>query len=296
MIKVLIIGFDSLDYNLINKFDLQYLKQIEYGMININVEPLSSPVIWASFLTGLPPEKHGITGHGWENLILDKLKHGGQMLRLHKNQGLAKMSLSAFRLLEMLGFKRRLLQIKYDTPTIFDYAEKPMVISVPGYNEESVNIEIRHKITKYLGNPKIEKQIAEKSLRIFEERKGRALKILNEDWDLFMVHFFLPDTIQHIYWYNENKIKKLYHIMDHTAKLFKNMVNDDETFILFVSDHGQEKGVHTPYGFYSCNHKLILQKIKITDFSDIILQKLGIPSKSDIENIKGRLRRLGYLE
>jgi len=30
MIKVLIIGFDSLDYNLINKFDLQYLKYLDF--------------------------------------------------------------------------------------------------------------------------------------------------------------------------------------------------------------------------------------------------------------------------
>lgn len=39
---------------------------------------------------------------------------------------------------------------------------------------------------------------------------------------------------------------------------------------LIVSDHEQENGLHTNYGFYSCNKKLGLHTPKISDFKDII--------------------------
>ena len=62
--------------------------------------------------------------------------------------------------------------------------------------------------------------------------------------------------------------------------LFNEFVGDlekilsDETMILIISDHGQEKGIHTNHGFYSCNKKLDLINPKIIDLKKIIENKI----------------------
>jgi len=60
------------------------------------------------------------------------------------------------------------------------------------------------------------------------------------------------------------------------SDIIKKLENDD--IILIVSDHGQKKGLHTDYGFYSSNIKLYLENPKISDFKDII-EKLVINNK-----------------
>ena len=108
-----------------------------------------------------------------------------------------------------------------------------------------------------------------------------------------MVHFFLPDVIQHILWYREDEIRKLHMEMDETAHLIEKCVGEN-ALVIFVSDHGQKRGLHTPYGFYSCNQKLNLHEPKITDFADIIKRELGAPTKNEIEQVKKKLEKLGY--
>ncbi|EMR73483.1 hypothetical protein MCGE09_00587 [Thaumarchaeota archaeon SCGC AB-539-E09] len=53
---IFILGIDSLDYDLVEKWNLQNLKQLEYNKIKVPINeklglPLSSEV-WASFLVG----------------------------------------------------------------------------------------------------------------------------------------------------------------------------------------------------------------------------------------------------
>ena len=50
--------------------------------------------------------------------------------------------------------------------------------------------------------------------------------------------------------------------------------------ILIVSDHGQENGLHTNYGFYSCNKKLDLDNPNISDFKDVIEKMIYKGKKS----------------
>ena len=98
--------------------------------------------------------------------------------------------------------------------------------------------------------------------------------LLEKDWDVAMQYFFLLDGIQHVFF--QNKLK----IMDHYMK-FNTFVADlskkldDDVVILIISDHGQKKGVHTDYGFYSSNKKLGLDNPKINDFKDLIEKIVG---------------------
>lgn len=287
--RVCIIGFDSLDYYLVEKYNLQYLMQKEYGKVEINTGVLSTPTIWTSFITGLPPEKHGVVGWKWENSILDRLK------RWVVKIGLNRITFDKSIFLTQLVRKRikgNVPNIKGKIPAIFDYAQNPVDVNVPCYSPDAYE-EQRREVAYGLGNPIAEKQIAGEAWKVFREKRKKVLDALNKSWDLFMVHFFLPDIIQHLLWYRENKIKRLYREMDNTARIIKKCVGEN-TFILFISDHGQKRGLHTPNAFYSCNQRLNLHEPKITDFADIIKRELGVPTKDEIERVKSRLKELGY--
>lgn len=269
--RVCIVGFDSLDYYLVEKYDLKCLKQKDYGKVEINTGVLATPTIWTSFVTGLLPKEHGIIGWKMKNPFLDKMQIWSIKIGLNR-------IIDRSQILTQLG--RRWAEgnvpiIRGRIPTIFDYAQRPVDIDVPCYSED-VYEESRREIYYGVGKPITAKLIAEKSWRAFWEKKERVLDALSKNWDLFMVHFFLPDIIQHILWYRKNEIERLYREMDNVACNIKKRVGKN-TFTLFVSDHGQKKGLHTPYGFYSCNRRLKLHEPKVTDFADIIKRELGHP-------------------
>lgn len=291
--KVCIIGFDSFDYYLIEKYNLRYIKQKEFGRVDMTefgVELLSTPAIWTSFISGLPPAEHDVIGWKWNNPALDKLKRWSVKIGLGK---IVVGSRYLTRLTSKMIKDKYTPNIKGRIPTIFDYAKYPVDIDVPCYSRDAYE-ELRHEVTYGLGNPIVEKRITKKAWRAFWKKKEAVLHTLMNNWDLFMAHFYLPDIIQHLLWYRDDEIKRLYREMDNTAHLIQESVGD-KTFILFISDHGQESGLHTPNAFYSSNQKLGLHKPKMTDFADIIRQRLGVPSKGDIEKVKKRLQELGYI-
>ena len=279
--KTCIIGFDSLDYYLIKKYDLKCLTQREYGKVEINTGVLLTPTIWASFITGLPPEEHGVVGWKLKNPFLNKLQAWSIKTGFHRT------IIDRSILLTQLGrklTKGSVPNVRGRIPTIFDCAQHPKDIDVPCYSEDAYEDQ-RREIYHAVGKPIIAKWIAEKAWRTFEKKKEMVLDALNSSWDLFMVHFFLPDIIQHTMWYREKEIERLYREMDEVACVIKKVVGEN-TFTLFVSDHGQKRGQHTPYGFYSCSRRMYLRKPKITDFAEIIKLELTYPHKSEIEQVK----------
>jgi len=289
--RVCIVALDALEYTIVDQGDYVNLKQAEYGRAEVDVYLLSTPMVWASFITGKEPEEQGVVGpHRWDKpwaqwLMKTSIKVSKKLhLPNIKGKGkvLEKLDLAHRRMYNREDFKNR------GVPTIFDYVEKKVTIGVPSYDEWGFP-----GILDAIGNPIKEKRLAEKAWLKFYRTKEKVLELLDSDWELFMVHFHIVDTIQHIWWHKEDYIAGLYEEMDKTVKEIKTKLPKN-TFMLIVSDHGLLKGDHTPYAFYSCNEPLNLKNPKITDFAEIILQKLGVPSKKEVEEIKERLRSLGY--
>lgn len=293
--RVCIVAFDSLDFQLIERYNSTNMKQKDFGKVDLTDfmryrGMLSTPTIWTSFITGLPPEDHKVIGWTWSNPILDALKIWSIKLGLGR---IFTRSKGLIRFVSRMTYENKYVpNIKGRVPTFFDYARNPVDIDVPCYSVDAYEEE-RRELTYGLGNPTVERKVVEKAWRTFKKKKEKVFDALKGDWDLLMVHFYLPDIVQHLLWYREEEIEKLYAEMDNTAKAIKKIVGES-TFTLFISDHGQEKGLHTPNAFYSCNEKVDLLNPKITDFSDIVRRKLGAPSRREIEKVKGRLLELGY--
>ena len=138
------------------KFDLRKLKQAEYGKTDVSEfrsyhlsSDIFTPAVWASFITGLPPDKHKIMApRRWKSQPLERLKQLSVEVGLHKIKGKGK-------LLKLLGFKKvthsRENYKKEHVTTIFDHAKHPIAISVPTYNEKE---SIKFSILNVLQNPK----------------------------------------------------------------------------------------------------------------------------------------------
>lgn len=90
-----------------------------------------------------------------------------------------------------------------------------------------------------------------------------------------MQYFWLLDGVQHVYFKNKRKIAEFYILFDEfVGKVRKQL--DDDTLLLIVSDHGQQNGIHTSYGFYSSNLQLGLINPQLIDFKGIIEGKLNV--------------------
>lgn len=272
--RVFVAGIDALEYTLVEKLNLRNLKQVEYGKVAVPYSKLLTPLIWASFITGT--SEHGIkTFTAARNPLV---KVGGSFFR--------KMGISTYKgprhFLRRMSLRVGLFTSPVDkrdlqAKTIFDHAKKPVVISIPAYNEwESIHrLRLEYPFVKI-----IEKHDEAKALecvdlnwRIFNEKLEQTLgELEGGSCDLLMVHFLILDTIGHLYWNKPRKVEDAYRFMDASMGRLLSKVKDQ--MVLMVSDHGMKKGSHTKPAFYSSNVKLGLVNPKITDFHDIILEKM----------------------
>ena len=297
--KCIILGLDGLEYNIVEKFDFQALKQEEYGKIRIprelyievSCEPYKNPVyepwtplIWFSFITGRFPSeefKQDMKALGvWNSNTLNNINKLMKKLIKLRLDDMSKIK----KILELLGFRKRLpLTRDYNVPTIFDLTEKSIAIDVPTYTENwpfgleaRPNENLRNFIDRAL-NYELER---------FNFVKNKVLSLLeDDDWELLMMYSKLLDTFGELS-FNE-KLISAYHMVNDFAKKIKTLVGDS-SFILIISDHGIERmgkttfGKHSDYGFYSSNISLGLNTPKHTDFFNVIKKVIKANSREDL--------------
>lgn len=280
--RCLILAIDSLEYEIAKNFP--HLRQREFGKSIVPILPSEeepyTPVVWASFITGLLPNKHQVSGPRmkWNNPFLQKLRE-----RLERGR----RKLCSFdtrwigNILTNVGFKMTTQHTTHsledfkekNISTIFDYAKKPVVISVPSYNEEPTNNYLRRRFKEVLEGHLSENVLEEETREIFNKRVRKTLEKLDGDWDLFMVHFFIVDVYGHIFPRGYLRFEQLYSEIDKLVAEIKKKA--DDSLVLVVSDHGHQDGLHTLHGFYSSNEILGLHYPEITDFYEIILETLA---------------------
>lgn len=291
---IVVVAFDALEYSIVDKGDFPNLKQQEYGKVKtLGIEALKTPVIWASFITGKLPKEHKVDGFFKGEKIIIPLADLGCKVGLDKVIGI-------HRALHLMGFLRKYNKhhlSRTGIKTIFDF-DKTKAISIPGYNEDIVNDELRDLLRGALKGRCHEKELEARAWENFFERKEEVLRTLNEDWDLFMVHFFITDVLQHYFFFDKARINDLYREMDKTMREISQKIHNN-CWQLIVSDHGMKRGIHTDYGFYSSNKPLGLKEPKITDFYQMFQRRLpgraDIMSEEERRRILNHLRKLGYI-
>lgn len=269
--RVLILAYDGLDHDLVERLNLRNIIQREHGRVEVpivgGIEDPSTPIVWTSLITGEPPDVHGVDmPQMWGNR-LDRLR---SFVRRHRGiHGILKRLKMGYRVREAVGAKASFPSredIKVDT--FFEVVEPSIALGVPVYNK---NIEEKYPIGDVLRarqDPKY-RPIFEKRIRqIFEEGVESLFNALEGEWRLLMIHFHITDLFGHAFWGTE-KLATLYQEMDFLTKRVKDRLRDDD-IVLIVSDHGMGELGHTKKGFYSLNVKIGLEAPDIKDFFKIV--------------------------
>jgi len=63
--RVIILAYDGLEFNLVERFRLKTIMQVEYGKTRLEGfgDPLRTPILWRSFIMGAMPNNWGSTRH-----------------------------------------------------------------------------------------------------------------------------------------------------------------------------------------------------------------------------------------
>jgi hypothetical protein len=256
MTRVLIIALDGLEHTQVTE-DMPHLLQAEHGTIDINVSPVVTPLVWAAFLTGAT--ENGVKILKFPYALDEKISRMIGVKRVATvNKFSSKLGLSNF------FFTKEDLTL----PTIFELSADPIAVNIPSYNENPLYLDVRRKITFVLNGQFSEEEFTTRVWGLFHGEFAECLKRLEDDWELFMVHFFITDVIGHLCWDTPEKLQACYRTIDACVDEIQRRVRD--AVILILSDHGMQNGLHTRQGFYSVNEELHLNTPKITDFYDIL--------------------------
>lgn len=293
MEKIVIIALDGLEPSLVTE-TMPNLLQREYGITEVNVTPLQTHLIWATFLTGTI--ENGIKTIKAPHHFQEKIS------RVFGYNRVARVSrfLSESVIYNMNLFSKFVKHFSKDDltkPTIFDLVDKSIALDIPAYNEDVIYVKIRRNIACTIGEQYPKDDLVNEVWELFHKEYQVCLKMLEEDWDLFMVHFFVTDVIGHLCWNNLEELKECYQIIDKKVGELERKI--ENSVILILSDHGMEKGLHTHTGFYSINKQLNLNSPTITDFYEIIRKVLYSNSSENKEkagNIQDKKKVLEHLK
>ncbi len=281
--KVFVIGLDCLEYKDVLSWKLSGLMQRYYGKYDVKPavregDPLYTPLIWASFLTGTPSYKYGFSSETLERktwrgfYLLYKIRKLIPIKNLHLRRAAIKLGIKNLD----CGVERMPEEARKDT--FLEVAERKgyrvWAKEIPSYNDDLI-AKYRMRIGLVYNRSLEEKLEALKKVFSDVERLWREALSALPDHDLVMFYSPLPDFAHHMF-----PTKKIKHRlrMHQVYKRLNEMVSSapDDVVKLIVSDHGfdNEKFTHSDYGFWSSNFPLPRKPETVLDFKEIILNLL----------------------
>ena len=278
--RVFILALDGLEYDLVKKWNLKILMQKSFGKIKLRkeycIKPRSlraehesganvpyTPIVWASFITGLPPQKHKIKTIWTYGKILDFIR---RLPIIRDIKGKRK-------LLYKIGLGPRVVSKRdLNARTIFDVVKPSIDVYVPTYSD---NTELHRRLSKALltSIKEYEKEIWE----VHRLRERKVFENLHREWKLFMAYFDIADLMGHLHLVKRpQKLMRVYKRLDMLTFKIKKQTPEDTVFIV-VSDHGMKPepdgtGNHSDHAFYSLNIETDWKPSDITDFYHKIIE------------------------
>jgi hypothetical protein len=277
--RVFIMAIDGLDYDLVLKWKLKHLLQKTFGKLYVgrefSIKPSwvrtdfsmpYTPIVWASFLTGKSPREHKVKSLWcYNNRIIEIIRHFPLLSKIKRKRVLLKKMGIKLR----VGSPLKVLNLK----TFLDFIKPSIAVDIVTYNEP----EQYRLMLQEAGNKPI-KEILNIIRENHNQRVKKILKLVKQDWKLFMAYFDLIDYVGHIYINkNLNKLHSYYRMINELAYVLQLNVKSNTVFLI-VSDHGMQPckhdifGYHTNYAFWSLNIRTDWKPRNVTDFYGKILE------------------------
>lgn len=281
--SVLIVAFDGLDYDLIQRYDCRtFLEMEEFGRIDnqTGIDTVVTCELFASFITGKTHEDHGVTEvKTWINPkkghLIDAICTKWRRRNIRGFQRLYEL------LKRILGADRRWYD-KSDIPvqTLFDTVLDSKAIDVSAYNPHPLQrLTAMWDILNVGGSLEDSRALAEMEHR---DTVSKLNSLLDEPaYSLAMCHLAKPDQYQHLYAGDKaledwNEVKKMYKEIDSIASSILEKATPKYDTVLFMSDHGlPSKNQHNENAFYAVTTETEFDTPHITDFYQWIVDRTG---------------------
>lgn len=258
MSRVLILGIDGMDRELIEKFkeDLPNLQKIQSLSPKVNLTstfPPDSETAWSSIYTGLNPAKHGVVHFidPLEKSLINQTKDAdSESIRGHTFWD--KASERGKRVCVILP------HIGYPVWPVngIMIGRSSVEDDVQAWPENILNNPDINKLNTIKGFPGFGGIPHDEFIQRHKDLLDATLRVgltyyEKEDWDVFFIYSSILDVVPHFFWkYHDAEdpdyidgnpfnsvIKDLYVLHDNFIAQFLNKV-DDETVLIVVSDHG----------------------------------------------------------
>ncbi|WP_148236379.1 alkaline phosphatase family protein [Thermococcus sp. 4557] len=262
--RIIILGIDGLEYNLVKEWNLKYLQQRAFTKTNLSdFEVIVTPPIWAAMLTGrkIPEIEEPFIKR--QKFIANK----GNITKV-KTPWYVKLGAKVL----PLSIRRRLgdaitsnpFEATYDYllrnrkyRTMFDYFEKTWTNGVPSYGRNVSNPEVREAMKEAVkGNLR---PLIEYAMRTYERDRRALMEALEGDYELIFWYTPFLDEVSHFLIGKKLKLMNLYFDLNKLAKLVSEKMDEGDVLYI-ISDHGMEPvpgdprgGDHSDHGFFSSN-------------------------------------------
>ncbi|NJE85496.1 hypothetical protein E3E23_06615 [Thermococcus sp. CX2] len=281
--KIIILGIDGLEYNLIEEWNLKHLKQKAYTKTDLSdFKVIVTPPIWAAMLTGRKvPEI--------EEPFVKRQKFLAQETNIAKD--IKKPFYVKFGAKILPRVVRKIIgnriapnpfEHTYDYllrtkkyKTIFDYFDKTWTNGVPSYGRNVSNPEVKAAMAEAVkGNLK---PLVEYAMRTYEQDRKALFEALNGDYELIFWYTPFLDEISHFYIRKKLKLMNLYLDVNRLVKRVSEKLDEGDVLYI-ISDHGMEPipgdprgGDHSDHGFFSSNTGELIERPQ--DLFKLVVEK-----------------------
>ncbi|NJE46080.1 hypothetical protein E3E35_01375 [Thermococcus sp. GR7] len=269
--RIIILGIDGLEYDLVREWNLKYLQQRAFTKTDLSdFEVIVTPPIWASMLTGkkIPEIEEPFIRR--QKFIAKKgnitrvrtpwyVKLGAKILPLPIRRMLGDwITSNPFEATYDYLLKNK----KY--PTIFDYFDKTWTNGIPSYGRNVSNPETKAAMREAIkGNLK---PLVEYAMMTYKQDRRALFDALDRDYKLIFWYTPFLDEISHFYIRKKLKLMNLYFDVNKLVKEVSEKLDEGDVLYI-ISDHGMEPipgdprgGDHSDHGFFSSNTGELIEK------------------------------------
>ena len=314
MTRIIMLGIDGMDSELLDKFNeqlptIEKIKEKSPKIDSKSVFPPDSETAWASIYTGLNPARHGVLH------FLDPLEKS-MIFQTKDSDSTHVRGKTFWDIAGKYGKKVCILLPHIGYPVwnvngvmIGRSSVKDDVQVYPPDISNEFNLNDLNTIKGFPGRGGISyKEYVEKHEKLLQSTIDVSLKMLNkEKWDLFFMYSSILDVVPHFFWkyFDEddptypgdnpykNVIKDFYKSHDEMIKKISSELSEDDILII-LSDHGHGRRPVKTVNINEMLRKknLLKQKKNDASFSTMELLKremLLIAGKYNLENFGSKL-------
>ena len=246
--KTILFGIDGAPWHFVDRFvqeglmpNIKYV--LDHGVkgVLLSTFPTETMAAWTSIFTGVNPGKHGMPDF---------------RLRLNGRIDIAQSKFRRAETIWQIMSKNELKSIVINDPVTFPPDSINGIITTGLMTPPNMNYvhpaELKNEIDKVVGGYMCEPPLDfyEKAIKakpeayaMLEEvasKQAQAALYLakNYDWDVLAPIFTTSDRLQHVFYSDDEYLKKHYALLDGYLKEFLNIASSENANVLIISDHG----------------------------------------------------------